>query len=270
MKDAGFKPVEKSKQRRIFCMTQGNEKCGKTDWAFRYTPAPIGCISLDLGTQEVAEKFIESKEVYLCSEEIPNAGQDKAKYEVSWNRILTAHNAIMKNPEIRTYIWDTGSEIWELLRLARFGKLTQVMPHHYGPLNDEFRKMIKGIAVNRPDMNFIAIHKNKKEYRESKKKEGTDSWTGRYERRGFDDFRFLVDIVLEHGYERDYYDDGTGAFSVRVVDELGVGARSTAALAGRKWVGEECTFFHVAMEAYPDVDLEYWDDRSPDHPLRMG
>ena len=36
-----------------------------------------------------------------------------------------------------TVVMDTASEAHELSRLAAFGKLTQVMPHHYGPVNAE-------------------------------------------------------------------------------------------------------------------------------------
>ncbi len=49
----------------------------------------------------------------------------------------------LESKEIKSIVIDTASEAWELVRLARFGKLTQVMPQHYGPVNTEFRDMIK-------------------------------------------------------------------------------------------------------------------------------
>lgn len=43
----------------------------------------------------------------------------------------------------RTIMVDTDTDLYALLRLARFGKLTQVKPHHYGPVYAEWRGLYR-------------------------------------------------------------------------------------------------------------------------------
>lgn len=260
MMAAGFTTPEEADP-RVFCMTQGPEKCGKTDWALRHAPGPIAVLSLDTGTRDIAAKIIKEtrKNIVIWSGEVPPPGLAQREYEASWKELLVAHRAIMKNLEVKTYVWDTATEVWELKRLAAFGKLTQVMPHHYGPVNTAFRDMVKDVYKRRPDLNFIAIHKQKKQYVD-KKGDGKDCWNGKYERAGFGDFPYLADVCLLH-----YYDQGD--FGVRVIDAAGVGARQTADVAGLELEGDECSFFWLACSLYPDTDPEYWWDGCSGHPL---
>lgn len=256
---AGYVIPEPSEDYRVFAMTQGPEKCGKTDWALRHAPGPIAVASLDTGTKMIVDKHIakHDKEIYLWQGKVPPEGLTGAAYDKAWGEFFKQHEATLACKNIRTYVWDTGTDIWELYRLKRFGKLTQVKPYHYGPVNADFRSLVKDMYEDRKDLNFIAIHKNKKQYVSKDGKDG--QWNGKYERAGFDDFRYLADICLEH-----YYDQG---FGVRVIRNDGVGARQSADLADLELEEDNCSFFWLATNMFPDVDPDYWWDGSSNHPL---
>ena len=179
------------------------------------------------------------------------------KYTKCWGEFQKQHDATLACLDIRSYVWDTATDIWEMFRLHKFGKLTQVKPFHYGPVNADFRSLVKDMYEARENLNFIAIHKNKKQYVSKGDKDG--QWNGKYERAGFDDFRYLADICLEH-----YYNQG---FGVRVIPGAGVGARQSADLADLELEEDECSFFWLATYMFPDVDLEHWYDGSANHPL---
>ncbi len=275
---AGFEVPEIRETKRVFALTQGPEKCGKTDWVLRDAPQPIAGVSFDTGTRELVEKFLPEKpEIYLHEQIVPKqtaSPKDRAARKDTQTiaqkvleGFLEANDAVLQNPKIRTYFWDTGTEAWELYRLAEFGTQSNVK-ELYGVLNNKFRGLIKDIYKTRPDLNFICIHKMKKQW--AKDKKGESGWTGKYERAGFDDMRYLVDVCLSHHYDYPGIEDEgeERQFGIKVVDEFGVGARSTADCAGLELWGEECSFFYLAMNLFPEVDPEYWDDGSPNHPLR--
>lgn len=258
MSGAGYVIPEPTEERRIFAMTEGPEKCGKTDFTLRHTPGPIAIASFDTGTKALVDKHIElsGKDIWLWQGKRPRTGQTSNAYASAWSTFEKQHRAVMAAKEIRTYVWDTATNIWELFRLFKFGKLTQVKPHHYGPVNEEFAALIRDMYEERPDLNFIAVHTNKKQYMSKGDK---DAWTGKYERAGFGDFRYLADICLQH-----YYRDG---FGIRVMPNEGVGARQSPDLVDLELEDEECSFFWLAQNVYPETDPEHWWDGSANHPL---
>lgn len=226
--------------------TQGPEKEGKTHWAFT-APEPIVAVASDTGTLGVARKARqENRRVAVYEYRVPPSNQSKTEYEREWLKVEKALTAILLNKNIRSGVIDTGTEIWEMLRLARFGKLTQVMPHQYGPVNNEMKDLVKAM-VDRADLNTVWIHKLKKEYKTNKA--GTDSWTGKFERAGFGDMPYLCDVVVEH-----FFDMEEREFGIRVK-----GSRYNAThIVGQEYRGDLCNFAMLAAECFPTTDLDYW------------
>jgi hypothetical protein len=134
---------------------------------------------------------------------------------------------------------DTATEAWELVRLARFGKLTQVMPMQYGPVNTEFRDMIK--QVYKTDKNLILLHKVKKEYVD-------DKFTGELERAGFGDTGYLVQINLLLGWDEDE------GFSMYIRD-----CRQNMDIAAKKVSEPMNSFPYLATMVYEESSLEDWE-----------
>lgn len=249
MRAAGFVAPDLAQHHKIDVATSGAEKKGKTHWAFT-APKPLAAISSDTGTEAIAQKFrLRGERVAVFPYRVPKEAEARADKEKEWIKLEKALYACIRNKSLRTVVIDTADEIWAMLRMARFGKLSQVMPHHYGPVNSEMKDLIKE-ACDRADLNTVWIHKVKKEYKTGK--DGKDNWTGQYERAGFADMPYLVDVLVEH-----YYDWSTGnmQFATRVLDTR----LEPETTLGLELVGDMCNFKTLAMCCHPEVADECWD-----------
>jgi len=141
----GFELVtSKLPKRRLITRIGALEKDGKTDWALT-APDPIGVIDCDRGLEGVVEKFVDgrraTKEIYVKSyRKMPVRTQDD--HEARWDAVERDYRILLADSTIRSILWDTDTEMWEMARMAFFGKLTQIKSHHYGEVNAAFRKLI--------------------------------------------------------------------------------------------------------------------------------
>lgn len=259
----GFQIVAPPVAYRLIVCTVAPQKAGKTHWAFT-APEPIACLTTDAGTEEVAGKFMRAgKRVALnrfksAKEMIEGEVGQKAQ-EAEWERWVRSYHGVLGMRQFRTLIVDTGTETWELCRLARFGKITQVKPHHYGPVNAEFSALIQE-AFNRHDLNVIWIHKMKKEYKASAKDAEKESWTGKWERAGFADLAYQADVNIRHyfdSFRRNPYNQTIlpPAFGVEVLDSR----YQMVSLVGSRFEEQMCTFEFLAESAFPEtVGSGFW------------
>jgi len=244
---AGFTPKKASTRRRIIAQVEGHEKTGKTHFAFT-APGPIAYFGLDTGEEGVIEKFLaDGKEIITPDESIrvPNivemsADGPKMDAVAAWEQMKKAYSACCRSPQVRSIVWDTATEVWELIRLARFGKLAQVMPVQYSPVNAEMRGLIR-LAYD-SDKNFIMLHKVKPEYVNDKK-------TGKFERAGFSDTQYLVQLNL-----RTEYDHESGLFGVTVLN-----CRQNMTLCDLKFEGDLCSFPMLATMIMPNTSPADWE-----------
>ena len=227
------------KMPRIVLSISGLEKCGKTHFALT-APAPTIMFSTDIGEEGVVEKFSD-KEIWV----MPIARMDEDSAEQApkeYARFHEAYTDALRNKDVRTIIFDTATEIWEMLRMARFGRLTQVMPYQYGPVNSEYRALIReAYGYNK---NLILLHKMKPQYVNDKR-------TADYDRAGFGDTGFLVQVntrVYRYSPE-----DG-GDFAIYVED-----CRQEPNMAGEELVGPMCSFPFLAGMVLPDIDPKEWE-----------
>lgn len=248
----GFAEVDPNIHHSFSCSTVAKEKEGKTTWAFT-APGPIAAISTDTGTEDIARNFLSEKQILICdfksAGELMNsdakAAQKQEMYEAEWKRMKAAIVNLIGLKKFRTIIIDTATEMWELCRLAEFGKLTQVMPHNYTTVNNEFKALIKATAE--AHINSIWIHKMKKEYKTNSK--GTDSWTGRYERSGFGDMPFLVDVNLRHYFHLAQSDEDTSRFGINIIDSR----VNMLSVVGSNLEGDQCNFEELAIALFPET-----------------
>ena len=234
--------------RRLILSVDGLEKRGKTHFALT-APAPIMVLSLDLGMEGVIQKFQSEKEIWVAEHRVNVAALKKSgttdeiaeQADQAWRNVLTDYQTALDSGA-RSVIVDSATELWEILRLARFGKLEQVKPHHYGPVNSEYREVIR--MAYEYGANLLLLHKMKPEYI-------NDKTTGEYKRSGFSDTGFLVQTILQC-----WRDDGSKApdsFHVMVTD-----CRQDPALNGWDMMGEWATFSNLAMMIFPDSTEEEW------------
>jgi len=192
LRSMGFKDEVVQVPRRLIVSVGGREKTGKTHFSLT-APEPIMFFNIDIGTEGVVGKFQEgfggnpAKQVFMYDVRFAHGSSNTSDYAPLWidlKQKLTAAWSLGKG----TVVIDTASEAHELSRLAAFGKLTQVMPHHYGPVNAEWRELIR-LAYD-SDMNTVLIHKMKPKY-------VNDVRTRDYEIKGFSETGYLVQANVE-------------------------------------------------------------------------
>lgn len=250
MEKAGFTTVETNVVvPKLMVCSQGEEKQGKTYWAFT-APPPIAVVASDTGTESVASTWRgKGKDIKMYQYRVPKGGvHTDAEYKAEWAKLEDAIMAVVDNrKQFRTLIVDTGTEVWEMKRLAMFGKLTQVMPHQYVEANKQFTNLIKTV-YDAPGLNSVWIHKVKKEYKQMKGQD-RDSWTGKMERAGFGDIGYLADLCITNRYDREEKQFCCDVTDSRYTPDM---------LIDETFFGESNSFVQLAQYAFPDTDESYW------------
>lgn len=244
---SGFTRANAAVKKRLIMAIDGREKSGKSHFALS-GPEPIGVINLDIGLDGVIQKWQDDKAVWVqdvkvniqeLKELTPQAAAGEA--DRAYSTVVKAYKAVLG--EARTIIWDNATEIWELLRMARFGKLDHVKPHHYGPVNAEYRELLR-MAYDQERTNLVLLHKMKDEYVDDKR-------TGLVKRAGFADTGFLVQVnALTY---REPGVDVPDCFHLQVQD-----CRQNAELAGVDLSGHDMTFQQLAMQIFPGTREDEW------------
>lgn len=196
---------------RLIISTEGLKGAGKTHWALT-APGPLAFFNLDIGLEGVLHKFKQEKEIFISDCRFHKTLDKKLKATESahtryidlWLRFIEHYEKALNHPEIRTIIIDTATELWELLRLAKLGRLKEVLPHQYSECNMVFSDMIR--AAYDEDKNLILIHRVKQRY-------ANEKWDGTYIRAGFKDTGNLSQIVLRNTYTRK-----TGVFQFELLE----------------------------------------------------
>ena len=206
---------------RLIVNAEGEEKSGKNHFGFS-APGPIYEHSFDIGNEGVVQKFQSTKQIYIAEYQLSlqpdeaTAGEVAEAADKVWQQFMSNYRDGLASCGNGTTLVDTGTETWELLRLARFGKLTQVMPHHYGPVNKEMQEMIReGFNHN---CNVVFLHKLKDEWENYTGSDGKEKGrkTGRKTRVGFSDMPYLVQMNVR--CERIDQDGGGSEFQIAIED----------------------------------------------------
>jgi hypothetical protein len=156
-----------------------------------------------------------------------------------WEKLKEMHvNALSS---ARTVVYDSFTEVWELARLARFGKLQQVQWFHFGPVNREFHEFIR--EYNKHDANLILLHKVMIEKYGA---EGASNTTN-YERKGFSHIGFDVDDFFR--VDR----DDAGNFYTECLE-----SGHNPAIKGKKFEAPGNTFTDLALAMFPSSSPVDW------------
>jgi hypothetical protein len=248
----GFSRVASQPKPRLILSIEGLDKSGKSRLAFT-APGPLGYLEFDIGAEGVIEQFQDEKVILA-----PKAYEtrfDEGKQKTDATNEYARFERDYKNSiaGLRSTIIDTASETWELLRLARLGKLTQVLPVKYTEVNSEYRDLIRFAFEN--DSNLILLHKVKETWKNGADGKGTK--TGEFERAGFSETGYLVQMNV-----RCWREEMTD--EMRAAGDLGfrcqiLNSRHNASIAGEILCNEQITFQTLAMMAMPTVDISNWE-----------
>lgn len=250
----GFTMPSMTDRPRLLVGTQGLDKTGKTHF-WCSAPDPIGVINLDIGLEGVVEKWIaKGKRIWTMDVNIPpitDEGKQVAQVEYIKYFVKTrsAFEGMLKSKEIRTVVIDSGSDWWDLAKLAEFGKINPAVDvkQAYQGLNQLFRSLIR--RAYETDKNLIITHKMKEKYSRTTSSSGQsfDSWDGKsYKRTGFGEDNYLIQVNIEH------YHQG-GAFGIRVIN-----CRQDMGLAGMELGQDDCSFLTLAQMIYPETKEKDW------------
>ena len=246
----GFGLADSYVKPRIIAAVKGMDKQGKTHFGLS-APAPVAYFNFDIGLEGVVHKFINNgKKIYPMPMDVPTT---QALAIAEWDRKFypAYHHVIMHNKEVRSVVIDTETELWELLRMARFGQTTQVMPYMYGPVNAEFRAIIR-LAYETPHpKNVIFLRKMKPVYIKNER-------TGDYEATGFGEMKYLVQVNL-HAWRPVVVEDPpmdpnlNPSFHILVEN-----CRQEPALMNRDFAGPDASFPIIASNILPGADFAAW------------
>lgn len=250
IKDVSFKRAELLPRTKLDLVVEALDGAGKTFFGLT-GPGPVALHDFENGLHRALQGFpsdrLEKLELYPFEYDFPRTlrlpGSDmtKALAEVSgpiWDQFVINSRAAVE--KCRTNVVDTGGAVWELLRMARLGKLTQVMPINYMPVNLEFKELLQ--VLHRSPANNIWLHRLKPLYENDKQV------PGKFDRAGYGDMAFEVDAVL-----RLTYDEMDGL-------RLRFGKCANRALTGTVVTGQEnISFPKIAAMIYPNVDKKNWE-----------
>jgi len=249
----GFKIANSTPRPRLIISVEGLDKSGKNNFGFS-APGPLTYLNFDIGDEGVIEKFQDKKQILVpenpYSTRFENDGKQKAEAAKEYTRFKKDYQTALKYT--RSVLIDTASETWELLRLARLGKLTQVMPHHYVEVNQEYRDLIREAFDN--DANLILLHKLKAEWKNDAA--GKGSKTGRFERAGFAETGFLVQINLRMWREEIAdREEGDLGFRCQILN-----CRQNPEIQGMVLMNDMISFEMIGALVYPEMDSSVWSE----------
>lgn len=239
---------------RMIMSIEGETKQGKNHFSFT-APGRIGFHSFDHGDEGMIEKFLKGQRG------LRRVDIDKAEYRVNvppdadvqttskacdpiWQAFRTNYQIGLG--KYRTTVVDTGTDVYELVRMAYFGKLQQVMPHHYAPVNTEMKELFRSAYSS--DSNVIFIHRVKDEYENKKGKDGkeTSFKTGRRIMAGYRETPYETQVHLR------CFRDAEG-FKAEIIT-----CRQNPDIEGMELTGDMCSFPALGQLVYPDSTEKDW------------
>lgn len=242
---------------RLVLSLDASDKEGKTHYALMTTPCPVRVISNDTGTEIIAQKArSKGRDVKVMYLDIPDPNpsvtaardvdpEDLTQWRKEWERAKSSLLAIGRDKTIRTLVVDTAGKLWNLCLLAHFGKMKKIPQHLREAPNSDFYSVLWTLYKQREDLNIILLHLMKKRYSPNSK--GDQEWDGGYERSGWNQIGGYVDMTLRSGW------DGVRRSFYTEVDYTRA-TRFGAELSGRRWYGEENSFWNLGMEVFPETE----------------
>jgi hypothetical protein len=247
--------VSTTPTRRLIWRSYGEQKCGKTHFALT-APGPIFIQSFDIGLEGVVEQFLaEGKDIraleYPFNPETYTTEKATAgAANKLWEQFVADYSAALV--EARTVIWDTESEVWELLRYARLGAKSGA-PKDYAVLNNEYRGLVR--QAYGEGVNLGLLQKTKEEWvsrMDPSKGKMVPHNTGERVPTGMKEVGFLVQCNLKH--ERLLDEALKVTYRVTIED---VRHTQGQGLVGQSF-DDMLNFPMLAMGIFPDSSSEDW------------
>lgn len=183
----------------IFIAVYGGPKTGKTHFA-REVVGPTAYQGVDYGHQGVIDDAVSRGHVIPATDyEYPALERDayrteddyykalRAAADSQWRDMQRDFHAAIRAKSVRTIIWDTGTEFYETMVLARYGRLTEIPGLGRGKLKREFGTEMR-LALN-SGKNFIYLAKESDVWKQNKP-------TGETKPSGFPELGHYAEVVI--------------------------------------------------------------------------
>lgn len=168
----------------------GAARTGKPVYLQRFDRASEG--TLKLAQKEGLDVRVKDYDFDLVKDEA-EPGRIKSVAEEIFQEYQNDYRQIVADGGI--VVPDTFTEVWELARLAEFGKTTQIQPHMYPRLNAKFRHMLNVVVMS--SCSAVFIHKLKDVWENKETANGLkSSKTGEVERSGFGDIGYAAHVMV--------------------------------------------------------------------------
>ena len=162
LEKCGFSIQKKVPPKRVVMSLMGQEGTGKNTFAFTM-PKPIALIDLEMGYERAKTDEGDERE-WLIPKTIfvPPGLESATEYFEKWKEFLKALRDAFKSG-VPSIVVDTATMGWQLLRLAQFGRLTQIPPRRYGEINPVWQGLMQEARLMSKS-NVCWIHRTKEEY----------------------------------------------------------------------------------------------------------
>lgn len=254
----GFERAGVGLKHRLIVCSEAMAGCGKTNFGLSM-PGPLAIVNLDEGLDGVIQEFQQDKEIWVANYRlafadikatIANASAStKAVADESmriWNAVQSDYIEALQ--EAKSVFVDTGTEMNELLRLAHFGKLTQIMPHHYMETNRVMKSLVD--LAYESSVNVLFSHRLKKEYAGSDDKNRKP--TGEMELAGWKEMGYECQIHVRQ------WKDPKEPFPARYhMTVLKCRPKSGVHLEGEDFAGEMINFPTIASAIFQDSEDDW-------------
>lgn len=274
---------------RLTICSHAKSKAGKT-WLALKAPGDIGVIGMDINCEEICNKYkimYPEKKIYYKNFSRSPLSQisDTNELKKHWGYVRDAHFRLLSKPNIRTVIWDTGSQMWEDCSLAWLGRpmddksaeldaagkptgklisTAKTNPRNYGDPQKDFREMVNAIG----DKNLIITHWADDEWIDNPTNPGGIGLkTGNIKRKGgMKGIEYLAQVEI---YQ--FRCEVTGSFVIRMMSST-----ANSDIRGRKGKVEfvrsqaeyvcgedelkdgDANFAMIALSVFPSTKLDEW------------
>jgi hypothetical protein len=245
----------------------GEHGSGKTR-LIATAPGPVGVVPLDIKTRGTIErvrhelcpdkKILFPKQDYIRhADPMKLAMMDHESsmkyYRQHVNSIKDAAFSLAERKDVKTIAIDNGTQLFEDMMYACYGRTLKIMPRDRGEVNQEIKNFLNSLQHK----HLIITHRAAEIWRGP---EGKEKPTGEYRLKGFSDMGYYVNLLLEHRCNEEKWKEGEPRFSIHVHM---CQARASLMFDDREEIesltDELITFQNIAVAVYPDSDYGDWE-----------
>lgn len=258
---------------------------GKTTFALT-APKPLALFHIDPNTEETVEKAIDSKliargDVTLYPVPYPasifnakDALQTEAEH--AWeDKFIEPLRTVLDDSDVRGVVFDTSTELFELVLMADHGRTVQIMPEMRTKTNYKFKGLLN--ALKRSGKTIVLLHRLRDAYENKSvntskgKEERREKIDGVYEREGFSKTGFHVNVEVALFFDPTREGAEANRYGVKItrctqrpalilnpemrVDE-GVRWGREKQADGSRIVRASVPW--VLSQVYPDIAIDHW------------